>query len=103
MSKVTKTQTIVLVSYSTPAIPACFAKSLSQHLFDNVMSPRNEAEEFVRVICDSYKAPQFVAEITYQFGIDFNDDLADEIGDLISEQMSVWMTKNNIAEFVTAC
>jgi hypothetical protein len=102
MSKVTKTQTIVLVTYSTPSIPACFAKSLSQHLFDNVMGPRNEAEEFVRVICDSHQAPKYVTEVTYQFGCDFYEELADEIAELLNEQIAVWMAKNNIEELVAA-
>ncbi len=101
MSKVTKTQTIVLVTYSTPSIPACFAKSLSQHLFDNVMGPRNEAEEFVRVICDSHQVPKYVTEITYQFGSDFYEELADEIAELLDEQIAVWMAKHNIEELAT--
>lgn len=102
MSKVSKTQTIVLVSYSTPAIPACFKQSLYQHMFDNVWAQRREAEEDIRVVCDSIKTPQFITEITYQFGENFDDELADEIGEMISEQMDVWYAKNNIDELVTA-
>ena len=102
MSKVTKTQTIVLVSYSTPAIPACFANSLYQHLLDNVWGHRSEADEDVRVICDSIKDPTCIAEITYQFGSDFDEELADEIGELINEQMDFWIAKNNIEELATA-
>ncbi|HQR86935.1 MAG: hypothetical protein B7Y05_07505 [Polynucleobacter sp. 24-46-87] len=102
MSKVTKTQTIVLVSYSTPAIPACFAKSLQKHLQSQVWESRSHAEEDVRVICDDYKNPKFITEIRYQFGEDFYDNLADEIGELISEQMDVWMAINNIEDLTTA-
>ena len=103
MSKVTKTQTIVLVSYSTPAIPACFENSLYHHLLDNVWGHRSEADEDVRVYCASHINPKLITEITYQFDSDFfHDDLADEIGELISEQLDVWMAKNNIEELVTA-
>ncbi len=99
--KVNKTQTIVLVSYSTPLIPACFSKNLSQHMFDNVWGPRCEVEEHISVICDKPKDPKFITEIRYQFGSDFDDDLADEIGELINEQMDIWLAKNNIDELVS--
>lgn len=103
MSKVTKTQTIVLVSYSTPAIPACFVDSLYNHMLSNVWGQRNAADEDVRVYCANHINPKLITEITYQFGSDFfDDDLADEIGELISEQMQVWMAMNNIEELVTA-
>lgn len=96
MSKISKKQTIVLVSYSTPTIPACFAQSLYQHMFDNVWAQRCEAEEDIRVICDSIKEPKYITEIRYQFGSGFDDDLANEIGELINEQFVAWCAKNNI-------
>jgi hypothetical protein len=100
MQKVNKTETIVLVSYSTPAIPACFKNSLYQHLFDNVWGQRNEAEEDLRVMCDGIGDDLHITEIRYQFGSDFNEDMADEIEELLNEQLKVWLAKNNIEEFV---
>ena len=100
MQKVNKTETIVLVSYSTPAIPACFKNSLYQHLFDNVWKPRREVEEHVSVICDRFQEPKYITEIRYQFGSDFDEDMADEIEELLNEQLEVWLAKNNIEEFV---
>lgn len=102
MSKIYKANTIVLVSYSTPSIPACFHQSLSQHMFDNVWAQRHEVEEDIRVMCDSTKNPQFITEIRYQFGEDFDEDLADEVGVLISKQFDVWCAKNNIDELISA-
>lgn len=102
MSKIFKSQVIVFVNYSTPAIPACFQQSLNRHMLDNVWAQRHEAEEDIRVICDSIKAPQYITEIRYQFGEDFNEYLADEVGELISEQFDVWCAKNNIDELISA-
>ncbi len=93
MTKVNKTQTIVLVSYSTPLIPACFSKNLYQHMFDNVWGPRSEAEEDIRVICDKPNDPKYINEIRYQFGSEFSEELADEIGEMIGEQMDIWLKK----------
>lgn len=100
MSKVNKTQTIVLVSYSTPLIPACFSKSLYQHMFDNVWGLRSEVEEDIRVVCDDTKSPKYITEIRYQFGNDFSEELADKIGELINEQMIIWLAKSSIDEIV---
>jgi hypothetical protein len=98
MSKLYKNDTIVLVSFTTPPIPACYAKSLYQHLFDNVWETRREAEEDVRVFCDSNDGTEFISEIRYQFGSDFYEEMADEIGELISDQFDVWLVKNCIDE-----
>ncbi len=101
MQKVNKTETIVLVSYSTPAIPACFKNSLYQHLFDNVWGYNgHRVEEDLRVICDSFQDPKYITEISYQFGSDFDEDMADEIEELLNEQLEVWLAKNNIEELV---
>ena len=101
MQKVNKTETIVLVSYSTPAIPACFENSLYQHLFDNVWGYNGHCvDEDLRVICDSFQDPKYITGIRYQFGSDFDEDMADEIEGLLNEQLEVWLVKNNIEELV---
>lgn len=98
MSKISKTETIVLVSFSTPAIPACYEKSLYEHLLDSVWGARRDTEEDIRVFCNLIDGERFITEIRYQFGSNFYEEIADEIGELISEQLEVWLVKNSIDE-----
>ncbi|PUE35536.1 hypothetical protein [Limnohabitans sp. Hippo4] len=99
MSKIHKKDTIVFVTFTTPPIPACYEKNLYQHLFMNVCAVRGEVEEDIRVMCDNKGDTKFIAEIRYQFGEDFFEDMADEIGELISEQLDIWLAKNCIEEY----
>lgn len=99
MSKITNTETIVFVSYSISPIPACFENSLYQHMLDNVWGVSREVEEDIRVICNFIDGAKFIDEIRYQFGSNFCLELADEIGELISEQLDVWLVKNRIEDF----
>jgi hypothetical protein len=51
-------------------------------------------------MCDGIGDDLHITEIRYQFGSDFNEDMADEIEELLNEQLKVWLAKNNIEEFV---
>ena len=99
MLKITNTETIVLVSYGITPLPACFENSLYQHMLDNVWGVNREVEEDIRVTCNFIDGTKFITEIRYQFGSNFCEELADEIGELISEQLDVWRVKNPIDEF----
>jgi hypothetical protein len=99
MLKITNTETIVLVSYSIPPLPACFENSLYQHMFDNVYGDSSEVEEDILVICSFIDETKFITEIRYQFGSNFCEERADYVGELISDQLEVWHVKNRIDEF----
>ena len=95
MSKIRTVESITFVNYEISPIDGGLKNSLYQHLLDNVW--RGEADEDVRVICNG-QSGNVVTEVRYQFGADFDIHLAEEIGQLIEEQIAVWKAKNNIPE-----
>jgi hypothetical protein len=102
MSNITSIETIVFVTYEITPIPVAFKQSLYQHLFDAVCSERCEAEEDLRVVNEYVDFVNCVTAIRYQFGSNYDSDLVDEVGKHIDQQISVWITKNNIADVVEA-
>jgi hypothetical protein len=101
MSKIRSVENITFVNYEITPIDGAFKDSLYQHLLDNVWGQRGEAEEDIRVICNGPSGND-VTEIRYQFGDDFDDHLAQEIGQLIEKQIAVWIAKNSIQELSEA-
>ena len=101
MSKIRSVDSITFVNYEISPIDGAFKNSLYQHLLENVWGQRGEAEEDIRVICNG-PSGNVVTEIRYQFGDDFDDQLAQEIGQLIEKQIAIWIAKNNIPELTEA-
>jgi hypothetical protein len=96
MLKISTIETQIFVTYTINAIPAVFKKSLDQHLVDNVWGQRMECEEYIYT--ETNDNQQIIA-VRYQFGESFSDYMAEEVGDLIEQQINYWIARNNIGEF----
>jgi len=95
MSHVKVAKTIAFVTYEITPISIGWKDSLYQHLFNKVWKKRGGVQESIDVICDKFSS-DYVTEIRYQFGYDFDEYEADEVGEMIDEEISVWANKNNI-------
>ena len=91
-----------LVEYEIVAIKAEFKDSLHQHLFDNVWNFWGEVEEDIRVLTDNFKSPTKIVSVRYQFGLNFDEDKLDEVGEKIDEEIAVWISKNSSIDSVFA-
>ena len=102
MSNITSVQTTVLVTYQIAPIPAAFKQSLYEHLFDTAWGDRREGEEDLRVLTDFVDFDNCVTAIRYQFGSDFDSNMAEEVGALIEKEIGVWAAKKNAYDIVAA-
>ena len=102
MANITETQVQVLVTYAIKPISAAYQQSLYKHLFDNVWAKRREAEEDIRVLTDDFKSPTCVNAVRYQFGSDYDEDMAQEIGALIDAEISKWAATTSVADALEA-
>jgi len=105
MSYVIKTETeqMAFATYMIKPMNKCFEDSLYQHLFDNVWGERgNIVEETVWVVCERIGDKECITAVKYQFGYDFSEELAEEVGELIEEQIGFWIDKNNYSEVAFA-
>jgi hypothetical protein len=92
MSRIISTQITTLVSYEIKPLPAAFKKPLQKHLLENVCFHRHEAEEAIYVDIDYTNS---ISAIRYQFGEGFDEDMAEEVGELIEKQVGQWLEQNN--------
>ena len=102
MSNITDVETMIFVTYQIEPIPAAFEDSLYQHLLDAVWGDRGMVDEDIRVTVYSFEGESWISEIRYQFGEDYDKFLADEIGELIDKEISVWAAKTNFKDIVAA-
>ena len=102
MSNISNVETMILVTYQIAPIPAEFKDSLYQHLFDAVWGDRRMADEDIRVMVYSLEGESWISEIRYQFGEDYDQFLAEEIGELIDKEISVWAAKNDLYDIICA-
>ena len=100
MSNITSVETMVFVTYEIAPIPAAFEDSLYQHLFDAVWGDSGAVDEDIRVMVHVTKGGKFIREIRYQFGENYDEFYADEIGELIDKEISVWAAKTNVYDIV---
>ena len=100
MSNITNVETMIFVSYQIEPIPAAFEDSLYQHLLDAVWGDRGMVDEDIRVTVYNFEGESWISEIRYQFGEDYDKFLADEIGELIDKEISVWAAKTNVYDIV---
>jgi len=91
-----------LVEYEIVAIKAEYENSLYQHLFDKVWGFWGEVEEDIRVLTDNLKSPSKIISIRYQFGLNFDEDKLEEVGEKINEEIGVWIEKNSAKDCVFA-
>lgn len=101
MSNITSVDATVFVTYAIAPIPAAFKQSLYQHLFDTVWGDRCEVEEDLRVVTEAVDFASSITAIRYQFGSDFDSNMAEEVGALIDKEISVWAAKTNVYDTVT--
>ena len=102
MSNISNVETMILVTYQIAPIQAEFKDSLFQHLFDAVWGDRRMVDEDIRVMVYSREGESWISEIRYQFGEDYDQFLAEEIGELIDKEISVWTAKNNLHDIICA-
>jgi hypothetical protein len=102
MSKITNIEKMIFVTYEITPIPAVFENSLYKHLLHEVWGYRSMVDEDIRVVALNANGVSNICEIRYQFGEDYDEDLAEEIGELIDTQINVWSAKHNIADLVSA-
>ena len=102
MSNITSVETMVFVTYEIAPIPAAFEDSLYQHLLNAVWGDRREVEEDIRVMVHVTKGGKFIREIRYQFGENYDEFYAEEIGELIDKEIGVWAAKTNAYDIVAA-
>jgi len=102
MANITNVETMIFVTYEISPIPAAFEDSLYQHLLDAVWGDSGMVDEDIRVMVHSFEGESWISEIRYQFGENYDEFYADEIGELIDKEISVWAAKTNFKDIVTA-
>ncbi len=100
MSNITSVETTVFVTYTIKPVPAAFKQSLYEHLFDTVWGDRREVEEDLRVLTGFVDFENCLTAIRYQFGSDFDSNMAEEVGALIEKEIGVWAAKTNVYDIV---
>ena len=102
MSNISNVETMILVTYQIAPIQAKFKDSLYRHLFDAVWGDRRMVDEDIRVMVYSRGGESWISEIRYQFGEYYDQFLAEEIGELIDKEISVWAAKNDLFDIICA-
>ena len=102
MSNITNVETMIFVTYQIAPIPEAFEDSLYVHLLDAVWGDRSAIDEDIRVMVHVTKGGRYIKAIRYQFGEDYDEYLAEEIGELIEKEISVWAAKTNLKDIVAA-
>ena len=100
MSNITDVETMIFVTYQIEPIQAAFEDSLYQHLLDAVWGDMSAVDEDIRVMVHITKGGKFISEIRYQFGENYDEFYADEIGELIDKEIGVWAAKTSISELI---
>ena len=102
MANISNVETMIFVTYQITRIPAEFENSLYQHLLDAVWGDRRMVDEDIRVMVYGCEGESWISEIRYQFGEEYDNFLAEEIGELIDKEISVWVAKNNVHDAICA-
>lgn len=98
MAKIVDTEMQVFVTYGIKPIPTAFEDSLNRHLLSEVWGDSNYADEDIRTVKDVVDGKSMITQVRYQFGERYDEDLAEEIGELIEEQISRWANKTAVWE-----
>ncbi len=98
MAKMIETQMQVFVTYKIDPIPEAFEKSLYEHLLSTVWGDSRWVDEDIRVCTDLVNGKRMISTVLYQFGERYDEELAEEIGELIDEQISRWASKTSVWE-----
>ena len=83
----------IFVQFPIQPIKACYADSLREHLWENVLFERNNADEHL-IVGEFFNRQQKEVEevISYQLGDMYNlEDKCEEIAELLQEQAEVWL------------
>ena len=102
MAKIIDTKIEVYVTYKIDPIPGAFQQSLNQHLLETVWGSSSWVDESVDAMVENIKGVSTITEIKYQFGERYDEYLAEEIGELIEEEINVWMCRTSIADVMEA-
>jgi len=102
MAIITSKRTDVFVTYTIKPISAAFKDALEKHLTKFVCNKRREWNEHLSVMVDVYRDPNNITSIRYQFGTDFDDYMADDVEELIEEEINAWLCKASIADVMEA-
>lgn len=102
MAIITSKKTVVFVTYTIKPISAAFKDALEKHLIKFVCNKRREWNEHLMVMVDIHRDPKNITSIRYQFGNDFDDYMADDVEELIEEEINVWLCKASISDLVEA-
>ena len=100
MSNITSSKTVVFVHYKIKPINSAFEDSLYRHLLSKVCMKRNGWGESIDVIKDDFKSPKFITEVMYQFVSEIDEDMIEEVGELIDEEISRWAARTNVEEII---
>jgi|LauGreDrversion4_2_1035121.scaffolds.fasta_scaffold01530_11 hypothetical protein len=95
MANIVETEFQVFVTYEIDPIPHEFEDSLYRHLLTKVWGKSNWADEDIRVVVNLIDGKVMINQVRYQFGDRYDEILAEEIGDLIDEQIDIWMSRNS--------
>lgn len=102
MAMIIDTKIEVYVTYKVDPIPGAFQDLLCLHLLETVCGDSNWPDEYIFVTVENIKGVSTITEIKYQFGERYDEYLAEEIGELIEEQINVWMCRTSIADVLEA-
>ncbi len=94
MANIVDTEFQVFVTYEINPIPQNFEDSLRRHLLTKVWGNDHWADEDITVVVSSVNGKPMVNKVCYQFGERYDGSVAEEIGDLIDEQVNVWASEN---------
>jgi hypothetical protein len=95
--------TTLIVEFPIKPINAAFSKMLSDHLFETVLFPRHDPQEYLYVGDEMSRFNNVAEVIRYQFGDLYNVEYAcEEIAEQLQLQAEVWLEKMGGYENVKA-
>ena len=100
MAKIIESQMQVFVTYKLNPVPETFEDSLYKHLLSEVWGDSRWVDEDIRVCTDLVNGKRMINAVLYQFGERYDEDLAEEIGELIDEQISRWAAKTSALDLL---
>ena len=100
MSNITSSKMVVFVYYKINPLNSAFEDSLYRHLLSEVCIKRNGWGESISVMTDKFKNPKYITEIRYQFGSDFDEDMIEDVGELINNDIIRWIVKTKVSEII---
>jgi len=95
--------TTLIVEFPIKPINAAFSKMLSDHLFETVLFPRHDPQEYLYVGDDMTHRSNVADVIRYQFGdLYYVEYACEEIAEQLQQQAEVWLEKMGGYENVKA-